>query len=113
MRLRDQSQALEKMNEAKGGTAQSDSVTLVGYFEIKLEGSMTSLDKKVTRKVEGLLKNGIAVTLYPSNVIGLREVRCRKEYILPVMTIYKMAILADQASEKARKKAEHKAKFGK
>ena len=36
------------MNETKGGTAQCDSVTLVGYFEIKLEDSMTSLDKKIS-----------------------------------------------------------------
>ena len=73
---------------------------------------MTALDKKITRKVEGLLKRDLVITLYPSNVIGIRESRCRKEYTLPVMTIYKLAIQADQAGERARKAAERKAKGG-
>jgi hypothetical protein len=71
---------------------------------------MTALDKKITRKIEGLLPRDLIVTLYPSNVIGIRESRCHKEYTLPLMTIYKLAIQADQNSEKARKAAERKAK---
>jgi len=73
---------------------------------------MTTLDKKISRKVEGLLQRSLILTLYPAGVISLRESRCRKEYILPVVTVYRLAIQADQASEKARKAAEKKAKRG-
>lgn len=71
---------------------------------------MTALDKKITRKAEGLLKNGMVITLYPSNIIGIRESRCHKEYTLPLMTVYKLAIQAEYAADKARKVAERKAK---
>ena len=46
----------------------------------------------------------VVVTLYPGSVIGLRRSRTRKEYTLPLKTVYRLAIEAE-ADRKKREKA--------
>jgi len=70
---------------------------------------MTKLNKPVKRTAEGVLRGkNLVVTLYPHNVIGLRQLRCKKEYTLPLITIYNQAIRAEIESKKAAKKAARK-----
>jgi hypothetical protein len=57
---------------------------------------MTQLKKSVTRVVPGLLKRNLVVSLYPGGIIGIREARSRREYTLPLITVYRMAIEADR-----------------
>lgn len=69
---------------------------------------MTQLKEKVRRSVPGLLRRDLVVTLYPGGTLGIRELRCKKEYTLPLMSCYRLAIEADRAAakrEKQRKKA--------
>lgn len=64
----------------------------------------TTCKKPVTRVFQGLLARSITVILYPRGVIGFREYRARKVYTLPLVTVYKDAILADLEAQKAAKK---------
>lgn len=65
---------------------------------------MTKLNKQLKRKVEGVLPRPLTVTLYPGGVIGFREGKGRTEYILPLITCYKYAVLASQKDKKRTKK---------
>ena len=70
---------------------------------------MTKLNKEVKRTVEGLLRGkNLVVTLYPHAVLGLRQAKTRREYTIPLMTCYRLAIQAHLASVKAEKKARRK-----
>ena len=61
---------------------------------------MTELTKKVARRVTLFLDNRLAardrdkitVTLHPDGTIGFRGHKCRREYRLPLVAAYKMAI---------------------
>lgn len=64
---------------------------------------VTKLTKAVKRTAD-MARLELVVTLYPSNVIGLRQKRCRREYTLPLLTVFKLAIEADQARVKAEKR---------
>lgn len=60
---------------------------------------MTELRKAVRRSVVGLLREELVVTLYPHGVIGMRAKRTRREYTVPLVSVYKLAIehhLAEQ-----------------
>lgn len=61
------------------------------------------LSKPVRRMAE-LDRMDVIVTLYPGGTLGFRQKRCRKEYCLPVMTVYRFAIEADQARQKAERR---------
>lgn len=70
---------------------------------------MTKLNKPVKRTTEGVLRGkNLVVTLYPHNVLGLRQLRCRKEYTIPLGTCYTLAIRAELEAKKAAKKAAKK-----
>ena len=64
---------------------------------------MTELTKKVARRVTLFLDNRLAardrdkitVTLHPDGTIGFRGHKCRREYRLPLVAAYKMAIRAE------------------
>lgn len=64
---------------------------------------MTRLLKPVKRTTE-TSRADLVVTLYPGAVIGLRQKRCRKEYTLPLITVFRLAIEAEQARVKAEKR---------
>lgn len=58
---------------------------------------MTELRKAVRRQVRGLLREDLIVSLYPGGVIGIRAKRTRREYQLPLVTVCRLAIEAEQA----------------
>lgn len=64
---------------------------------------MTKLNTKVRRIVPGLMRRDLVITLYPGGVMGLREARCKKEFCIPLMTCYNLAIAADRAVAKREK----------
>lgn len=64
---------------------------------------MTELKEKVRRKVSGLLRRDLVVTLYPGGVLGIREMRCKKEFCVPLMVCYNLALAADRAATKREK----------
>ena len=64
---------------------------------------MTKLLKPVKRTTE-TSRVDLVVTLYPGSVIGLRQKRCRREYTLPLLTVFRLAIEADQARVKAERR---------
>lgn len=65
---------------------------------------MTQLKAKVTRSLAGLLRRNLIVTLYPGGVLGFRESRSRKEYTLPVVTCYRLAVEAEFRGRKGARK---------
>jgi len=65
---------------------------------------MTELTKKV-RRTATVARERVVVTLYPGAVIGFRRSRTRREYTLPLMKAYAMAIEAEQARVRAEKAA--------
>jgi len=69
---------------------------------------MTDLTKPVRREAHGIVREALIVTLYPSGILGLRAKHTRREYTLPLVTIYRLAIEA----EVERKRAERAAKQG-
>lgn len=56
---------------------------------------MTQLRRAVRREVSGVLREDLIVTLYPGGVVGIRAKRTRREYQLPLATIYHLAIDAE------------------
>jgi hypothetical protein len=70
---------------------------------------MIEVNRPVKRKVYTAREN-VVLTLYPGAVIGFRRLRCRKEYIIPVATCYRVAIEAEQARKREEKR---KARGGK
>ncbi len=52
----------------------------------------------------------IIITLYPSGVIGLREARRRREYVVGVGSIYQNAVLAAARAEAVERKKARKMK---
>ena len=79
---------------------------------------MTRLHKAVKRTVALVPRGGgsrleVVVTLYPGGVIGLRDKGRRKEYTLPLSTVYYLAaeaearkIIADRKAKRAEKRKE-------
>lgn len=70
---------------------------------------MTLLNKPVVRKTRPHdLPHGVAdeivVTLYPGGVIGLRELRRRKEYRLDAGVLYVAAMVKEAAVARAEKR---------
>ena len=71
---------------------------------------MTDLKKVVRRVARNAMSvrgfnPDLVVTLYPHNLLGLREARRRKEYTIPLATIMVMAVQRDiNERRKARKR---------
>jgi hypothetical protein len=53
----------------------------------------------------------LVVTLYPGGVIGLRQARCRKEYTLPLLVVFREAIDAETERTRAEKRKASGKKF--
>ena len=75
---------------------------------------MTQLRKPVKRSLslvgKGSWRREIIVTLYPGGVIGLRDKGRRREYTLPLATVYMLAAEAEARRILAERKAKRKAK---
>lgn len=72
---------------------------------------MTPLNKAVNRM--GCVPyrgRRLVVTLYPGDVVALRQERTRKEYSVPMSWIYEMAVKHEVRQAKAEKAAARKAK---
>jgi hypothetical protein len=72
---------------------------------------VTALNRPVRRTVNGIERRGLVVTLYPNQTIGLRPARTRKEHIVPLASVYRLAVEMtlvdeqrhrDEAREQAR-----------
>lgn len=67
--------------------------------------SVTACKRKVRRKVDVSgqaprgVKDTIVVTIYPSGRIGLRELRCRREYIVSVAMLYRRQVVLEAMAE--------------
>ena len=74
----------------------------------------TRLTKPVRRKLDGIDRNGIILSIYPNQTIGLRPFRCRTEYVVQVSRVYKLACEvkaeADRRAKEAKKADARKAK---
>lgn len=46
----------------------------------------------------------LVVTLYPGDVIGLRQSKTRKEYVLPLGHVYSLAVKHEVARARAEKR---------
>ena len=72
----------------------------------------TELKKPLRRGITSNVPHGvnpkIIVTLYPHGVIGLRESRRRREYMLGLGTIYVQAVAAAAREERIAKRAARK-----
>lgn len=69
---------------------------------------MTDLRKPVRRIGRGIASHGfspdLAITLYPGGVLGIRELRRRKEYRVLIAGILERAVVAEVAARaKARR----------
>lgn len=64
---------------------------------------MTDLTKRVKRRTIGRLRSGrrIVVSFHPGDVIGFREERTRKEYVLSISGAYTYAVTLEVARRKA------------
>lgn len=76
---------------------------------------MTPLNKSITRRSEATIRDGgrnrrIVITLYPSNVIGLRPEKTRREEVIPVEAVWSIAVKMRIAKERADNKAAKKAR---
>lgn len=72
----------------------------------------TELKKPLRRGVTSNVPHGvnprIIVTLYPHGVIGLREARRRREYLVGLGTLYVQAVMAEARAEQIAKRAARK-----
>ena len=70
---------------------------------------------KVTRKTQATVRSKgkprpVIVTVYPDGMIGLRLLKHRKEEYMPADWAYREAVIARVNYEKAKRKAERKAR---
>lgn len=70
---------------------------------------MTPLTKTISRRSEATIRDGvkrrrIVVTLYPSNVIGLRPEKTRREEFISVESAWSTAVKMRVNSERMEKK---------
>jgi len=63
---------------------------------------MTILNKPIQRRVPRILprQQDLTVSLIPGGFIGFREARSRREYRIPILTVYRMAIEAARGESK-------------
>jgi len=75
---------------------------------------VTLCTKPTRRKVRANVPFGvnpeIVLTIYPSGVIGLREARRRREYVVSIGIIYHNAVLASARAEAIARRAARKTK---
>lgn len=72
---------------------------------------MTPLLKPVKRRgCMPVMGRTLAVTLYPGDVIGVRQSGTRKEYTLPLSWVYSLAVKTEVVRAKAERAALKKAK---
>jgi hypothetical protein len=72
---------------------------------------MTPLSKPVTRMGSvPCYGRPLVVTIYPGDIIGVRQARTRTEYTVPLSWVYSMAVRAEVARKKAEKAALKKLK---
>lgn len=72
---------------------------------------MTPLSKPVTRMGSvPCYGRPLVVTIYPGDIIGVRQARTRTEYTVPLSWVYSMAVKAEVARKKAEKSAAKKAR---
>ena len=62
----------------------------------------TALTRPVVRKIDGIERRGLVVTLYPNQTIGLRPARTRTEHVLPLARVYRWAVEATIAARTRR-----------
>lgn len=65
---------------------------------------MTALTKPVRRKVS-LGGRPVVVTLYPSGVVGVRELRRRREHLVPLGRVYRLAVEVTVEAERKEREA--------
>lgn len=53
---------------------------------------MTRLAKPIRRAVEGVTRRDVVITLYPNRTIGLREARTRREHIVTIARVFRLAV---------------------
>ena len=73
---------------------------------------MTELTKRVKRRTIGRVRGGrrIVVSLHPGDVLGFREERTRKEYVLSIAGAYTYAVTLEVARRKRERAEARKAK---
>jgi hypothetical protein len=73
---------------------------------------VTSPLNKPVRRLGALPVYGrpLVVTLYPGDIIGVRQARTRTEYTVPLGWVYSMAVKAEVARKKAERAALKKLK---
>ncbi len=76
----------------------------------------TRCTKPTRRVVRAAVPHGvnpdIIITVYPSGVLGMRESRRRREYVVGIGLIYQNAVLAEARAEAVERKKARKLKKG-
>lgn len=74
----------------------------------------TRLKKPVRRVVDGVERRDLVVALYPNKTVGLRPLRCKREHIVPLLEVYKLAVAvtieADRRARQDKRDAERAAR---
>ena len=66
---------------------------------------MTKVGRPVRRSVEGVERGrDVILTLYPGGVLGFRIKRHKKEWTLPVVSAYRMAVQREMDVQQAAKR---------
>jgi hypothetical protein len=68
---------------------------------------VTLLKKPISRRTESRVSHAIAplvITLYPGGIIGIREVRRRKEVVFDAGTLYLQAVAREVDGRRKRKR---------
>ena len=75
---------------------------------------MTKLTKPVKRKVEGIERRPISVTLHPNKTIGFRAHKSRTEHVVTIARAYRLACeVTIEQKRKDREKARAEARKAK
>ena len=66
---------------------------------------MTEIRKPIRRSVGGIERGrDVILTLYPGGVLGFRVKRCKREWTLPIVSAYRLAVQRELDLERAEKR---------
>jgi hypothetical protein len=66
---------------------------------------MTSVTKPIRRSVSGIERGrDVVMTIYPGGVLGFRIKRHKKEWTLPIVSAYRLAVQREMDLERAEKR---------
>jgi hypothetical protein len=75
---------------------------------------VTKLTKAVRRKLDSIERHGLVITLYPGGTIGLRAGKTRREHVVTVSRVYRLALeMTAENNRRIKEKAKDAARIAK